>query len=224
MAGAWRGLNKLAPYRCKNCRREVRWNEDYCYQCLELPERRCLDCGATTRPGTMEYKYPDTAPTWDAYREAFAPERDWTPKAPKPEKPQTFRNMVKYVVPGPCVSCGSTNLAKLEFGLDRIPEAQRTCSAWPSLSTDWQWRSYGTWLEKAADDPRIKPRLCASCHKPLYDIKGCGKVFGAKLTPDGKGIRNPRVYDADGVHWHEDRTVTLHYACPDPEILVDKAA
>lgn len=205
----------LPVYRCKNCGTSVRWSEGYCGNCLDIPERRCLDCGATTRAGTLDWAYPDPSPTWQPYREAFAAEGDWEPKPPKPDRPREYRNLVKRVVPGPCLACGSLNLGRLTFGLDRLPEGQRQCSAWPNLATEWLWRGYSTWLEKAANDHRIKPKLCASCRRPLYNIKASGKAFGARLTLDGMGIRYPRVTHDDG-RWSQDHARPVHAGCPDP--------
>lgn len=204
------------------CSSLVYWREgDYCPTHREVPERRCLDCGQTSRAGILEYnlgyRLPMPVPAWDA----IPVEDSWFPdqRDPKAIKDRTDQRQYLVVAPGTCRYCDSANLAPLEFGMDRLPDGQATCTAWPTLDKFNTWHgSYTSWLNKAADDPGITLKACASCGKPLVSLKGHGDLFGKRLGDYGTGIRHPRVTYPDG-RWSQDSSVWVHDGCPDPEAV-----
>jgi hypothetical protein len=203
------------------CTTRVYWRDgEYCYRHAEVPERRCLDCGRASRPGTLGYVEPQTA-TWAQYRETTGFEREWAPKALK--QPASRPVTREYVVAaGVCCHCGSANLAKLEFGFDRLPESQQKCPAWtdtrPSAGDGGPPNAL---LNKSMGDPGITWKTCASCGERLYpDFRaGVSSHWNAKrsLPP----TRDMRIALPDG-RWSYDPTRKVHYDCPDIE--VEKAA
>ena len=216
MAYGARNTANDANYRkCHGCETRVYWRDgDYCPSCVERPERRCLDCGRTSRVGTLDYAYPEQPEGWVQYREAEGFEREWAPKRELKEVGHAYRDMVKTVTVGPCLYCESTNIARLEFGMDRLPEGQRTCTAWPKELDTWHG-SYTVWLKKAIGDPGITLKACASCHQPLATLKASGKMFGERTSTYGLGIRESKIELPDG-KWKYSAEYKVHTSCPDP--------
>lgn len=192
------------------CSTKVYWRDgEYCGACKRLPERRCLDCGRTSRPGTAEYVHEEVvAPVWGVHPETFAR----TMREPKPIKPRTVK--WHYEVAGPlvCAYCDSANIARLEFGFDRLNEDQRECPAW-KMDTG---SAYTRWLKGGLGDTGITLRACATCHEPLTDLKAHGATHGARLSGYEIGSRHPRVDYPDG-RWGEDSSRWVHSDCADPE-------
>lgn len=209
---AWHGrnsrLNGNNSNRCVNCRTTIHYREgDYCASCKHLPERRCLDCGSASRAGKIDYQMPVAAATWgELWTEA---EDRYYPWAPKPIKPRAADSKYGYVaLPGPCLHCEGTNLARLEFGVDRLPEDQRECPAWKH-GTD---SAYTRWLNGAKGDAGITLKPCAACGEALGTPKASGEAFGSRGTM--AGARPSRVYFPNG-QWTCDDSLMVHLECPD---------
>lgn len=206
-------------YKCHACDADTRWSEKYCSRCEQIPERRCLDCGATTRAGTLDYVPAETvAPSWTEYRENIGYEIPFTPK---PVKVREVKGH-DVVVPGPCRACGSANLARLEFGLDQLPVAQRECPAW---SDKRPFAGSGTLsstvLNKSMDDRGITWKTCASCGERLYARFKAGASEKWKLSEDGywRAARSPRLDLPDGKWMDAGDEFLVHQECPDPPLV-----
>jgi hypothetical protein len=211
----------LGEWESGPCSSIVYWREgEYCYAHRAVPERRCLDCGRSSRTGVLEYnagyRQPMATVAWTQYREASGFEREYQPKS---IKAVADKRQYLVVAPGTCRYCESANIAPLEFGMDQLPDGQATCTAWPSLDTFDTWHgSYTSWLNKAAGDPGITLRTCATCETPLATLKGRRETNGARLGEWDMGIRHPRVDLPDG-HWSEDHSRWVHRDCADPALV-----
>jgi hypothetical protein len=173
---------------CTNCDARVYWTETYCASCKQLPERRCLDCGQTRRNGRLDY--------------VDAPVASWTPMATPPvfapvagsgfrsRSSRCATTSGRAALPGPCASCGSTNIAPLEFGLDQMPEAERYCKAWPKPADTMTVSR--RWAAAAKDDPGITLRDCGYCELPLDPAKAIVGVGYHRWN--ASGVREYEAY------------------------------
>jgi hypothetical protein len=165
---------------CGNCDAQVYWTEPYCSQCRDLPVRRCLDCGRSGPNGRFEYSDVATA-QWEpmANPPAISPDRvAFEPLAIEPLKD----SWKKVAVPGPCSHCESTRLAPLDFGIDRMPEAERWCKAWPKSPRYGKSVSF----RGIFDDPGISYKTCGRC-EDTFTGKDKVRRQGIRVDlPDGK--------------------------------------
>lgn len=177
---------------CTNCDARVYWTETYCASCKQLPERRCLDCGQTRRNGRLGYVDAPVA-SWApmATPPVFASGRgEWVPKPIKPLRDDFQR----VALPGPCASCGSTNIAPLEFGLDQMPEGERYCKAWPKPADTMKVSR--RWAAAAKDDPGITLRDCGYCEMPLDPAKAIVGVGNRRWNASAVGEHEAYVHEA----------------------------
>lgn len=158
-------------YSCRNCGAAVRWSEDYCYTCAQLPVRTCADCGTSGRFGQTTYVTAQAAEWTEVRTLAEAPYHPWAPKAIKVRATDVKHR--ETVIDPKCTACDSTRMQPLVFGQDRLPEGQRACAAWPASPSDPFATAYGrfagvkykNWMKGAETDPRLalSGNRCTSC-------------------------------------------------------------